>query len=65
MKVLRLILSGKSNKETATILHRSVRTIEDHRNHIMKKLDADSLVDLVRKAAMMGLFRLPQDSDPG
>jgi len=30
MKVLKLIISGNSNKEIAYILHRSVRTIEVH-----------------------------------
>ncbi|MDD5063641.1 MAG: response regulator [Phycisphaerae bacterium] len=53
--VLRLILQGHSNKEMAQILHRSIRTIEDHRRHIMSKLNVDSVVDLVKRAAVMGL----------
>jgi FixJ family two-component response regulator len=53
--VLRLILQGNSNKEIAQILHRSIRTIEDHRRHIMRKLDVDSVVDLIKRAAIMGL----------
>jgi FixJ family two-component response regulator len=53
--VLRLILQGNSNKEIAQILHRSIRTIEDHRRHIMRKLNVDSVVDLVKRAAVMGL----------
>ena len=57
-KVLRLLLDGKSNKEIAYILHRSIRTIEDHRLHIMRKLDVDNLVDLVKRAAAMGLVNL-------
>jgi FixJ family two-component response regulator len=52
--VLRLILQGNNNREIAQILHRSIRTIEDHRRHIMRKLDADSVVDLVKRAAVMG-----------
>lgn len=55
LAVLRLILQGSSNKEMAQILHRSVRTIEDHRRHIMRKLAADNVVDLVKRAAAMGL----------
>lgn len=53
--VLRLILQGRSNKETAHILNRSVRTIEVHRSHIMHKIDVDNVVDLVKKATAMGL----------
>lgn len=59
MKVLKLIIDGKSNKEIAHILHRSVRTIEVHRGHLMSKLDVDNVVDLVKRAAMMGLVELP------
>ena len=49
-KVLRLVVEGKGNKEVARILDRSARTIEDHRANSMKKLGADNLPDLVRKA---------------
>jgi DNA-binding CsgD family transcriptional regulator len=55
MKVLRLILDGKSNRETAYILHRSVKTVEVHRNRIMRKLGVDNVVDLIRRAAALGL----------
>ncbi|MFH1884016.1 MAG: LuxR C-terminal-related transcriptional regulator, partial [Planctomycetota bacterium] len=51
--------TGKSNKEIAYLLHRSVRTIEVHRSHLMRKLDVDNVVDLVKRAAMMGLVELP------
>ncbi|MFA5239417.1 MAG: response regulator [Phycisphaerae bacterium] len=53
--VLRLILQGKNNREMAKLLHRSIRTVEDHRRHIMGKLDVDNVVDLVKRAADMGL----------
>jgi FixJ family two-component response regulator len=59
--ILRLILHGSSNKEIAHILHRSVRTIEDHRRCIMHKLDVDNVIDLVKRAAVMGLPEPPQD----
>ena len=49
-KVLKFIVSGKSNKEIADLLYRSVRTIEDHRNHIMHKFDAKNAVELVKIA---------------
>ena len=49
-KVLDIILEGKSNREIADILNRSVRTIEDHRAHIMRKLNVHNLIELVQKA---------------
>lgn len=59
IKVLRLIIMGKSNKEIAKLLHRSIRTIENHRAHLMKKLDVDNSVELVKRAITMGLVDLP------
>ncbi|MHC4623697.1 MAG: response regulator transcription factor [Planctomycetota bacterium] len=61
MTILRLILDGRTNKEIAAILHRSIRTVEDHRYNIMHKLSVDNLIDLVRRAATMGLFELPKE----
>jgi FixJ family two-component response regulator len=54
--VLRLVMEGKTSKEIARSLNRSCRTIEGHRTHIMHKLGADSLVDLLERAAAMGLI---------
>jgi two-component system response regulator FixJ len=59
IKILRLILGGKSNKEIARLRHRSIRTVESQRSHIMRKLGADNLVDLLKRTAAMGLFELP------
>lgn len=58
--ILRLILQGRSNKEIAGLMHRSVRTIEVHRSHIMHKLDVDNVVDLVKKASVMGFSQETQ-----
>ncbi|MHC4536373.1 MAG: response regulator transcription factor [Planctomycetota bacterium] len=58
MGILFLILDGKSNKEIAYLLHRSVRTIEVHRSHIMRKLGVDNVVHLVEKSIAMGLIEL-------
>jgi two-component system response regulator NreC len=60
MKILSLILEGLSNKEIAHLLHRSVRTVEVHRSHIMRKFEVDNLIDLVKQAATMGLIELPE-----
>ena len=59
MRVLRLIVKGMSNREIAQTLHRSRRTIEGHRAHLMQKLDVDNSVDLVKKAVEAGLVDLP------
>jgi len=58
-RVLRLILDGKTNKETAYILGRAVKTIEVHRRRIMRKFGVGNVVDLVKRAAVMGLVELP------
>jgi hypothetical protein len=44
------------------MLHRSVRTVEVHRSHIMRKLGANNLIDLVKRAAVMGIIDLPTGS---
>ncbi|UCG49726.1 MAG: response regulator transcription factor [Phycisphaerales bacterium] len=56
MMVLRHILAGKSNKETARILNRSERTVENHRSRLMRKLGVDNVVDLCKRAQAMGLI---------
>lgn len=59
-KILQLVINGKSNKEISVMLHRSARTIEVHRAHIMRKLGVDNLVDLVKRVATMGLIDLQE-----
>lgn len=46
-QVLALLANGNINKEVARKLEISVRTAESHRKHIMDKLGATSLADLV------------------
>jgi RNA polymerase sigma factor (sigma-70 family) len=50
--VLDLILDGKLNKEIAETLGISVRTVEDRRSRLMKKMGAKSVAELVRLATM-------------
>ncbi len=59
MRVLRLIVQGMSNREIARSVHRSVRTVEGHRAHLMRKLCVENSVELVKRAAAMGLVDLP------
>jgi two-component system response regulator NreC len=49
-EVLRLLALGHTNQEIAASLYISVRTVETHRAHIMKKLDLTSRAELVRYA---------------
>jgi DNA-binding NarL/FixJ family response regulator len=49
-EVTRLLAEGKSNKEVATALALSVRTVETHRANIMRKLELNSIVGLVHYA---------------
>lgn len=55
IKVLRLVASGKSNKEIAYLIDRSIRTVENHRHRLMKKLKVDSHADLIKIALASGL----------
>jgi len=47
-EVLNLILEGKMNKEIATELGLSTRTIEDRRARLMRKMDAQCLAELIQ-----------------
>lgn len=50
LEVLRLVAAGRSTREIAEQLNRSVKTIETHKQSLKAKLDADSPAMLVRKA---------------
>jgi DNA-binding NarL/FixJ family response regulator len=49
-EVVRLLAAGRGNKQVAVDLEISVKTVESHRAHIMRKLELGSLVELVRYA---------------
>lgn len=54
-EVIQLIAEGKSTKEIADILHVSVKTIETHRQNVMKKLRISSVAELTKYAIREGL----------
>jgi PAS domain S-box-containing protein len=56
-EVTALLAIGKTNKEIATILLISARTVESHRARIMLKLDLHSLSELVRYAVRIHLIQ--------
>jgi DNA-binding NarL/FixJ family response regulator len=47
MEVLKLLVAGKTNKQIATDLEISMRTVETHRASIMQKLQMNSVQELV------------------
>ena len=54
-EVLQLIAEGKSNRQIAKLLFISVRTVENHRANMMRKLKMKGTADLVRYAIQSGL----------
>jgi DNA-binding NarL/FixJ family response regulator len=59
-EVLRLIVEGRTNKEAAASLGISHRTVETHRENILRKLGMRSVAELTRLAMETGL--LPGDT---
>ncbi|HEY4627784.1 MAG TPA: response regulator transcription factor [Flavobacterium sp.] len=55
-EILKLLLSGKGNKEIAEALDISKRTAEVHRFNLMKKLKVKNLMELSNKAAEYSLL---------
>ncbi len=56
-EVLALVTAGLMNKQIATEIGLAEITVKIHRGHIMKKMGARSLADLVRMAEMLGIRR--------
>jgi two-component system response regulator FixJ len=56
-KILYLVLDGKNSREIADTLHRSPRTIEVHRRNLMQKLGATNIIELLKRAAELGLLQ--------
>ena len=57
-EVLVLIAEGHSNKEIADRLLVGVRTIETHREHIMRKLDIHTVAGLTKFTIVKGMITL-------
>jgi two-component system response regulator NreC len=50
IEILKLYVEGLINKEISDKLDISIRTVETHKNHIMRKLGLKSTVELVKFA---------------
>jgi RNA polymerase sigma factor (sigma-70 family) len=58
-EVFEMVVSGKLNKEIASELGTSEKTVKAQRAQVMKKMHADSLADLVRLAEKMDIGKTP------
>jgi FixJ family two-component response regulator len=54
-ELMRLVLSGRLNKQIADEIGTSENTVKVHRSNMMRKMRAESLVDLVRMANQLGI----------
>jgi FixJ family two-component response regulator len=54
-QVMQQVISGMLNKQIAVELNITEDTVKFHRGHIMRKMRADSLADLVRMAEHLGI----------
>jgi FixJ family two-component response regulator len=54
-EVFPLIADGLLNKQIATELGASEKTIKVHRGQLMHKMEANSLADLIRMAERLGV----------
>ena len=58
-KIAKLVVGkAMSNEEVADELGRSVRTVENHRFRLMKKLKTKNAIALTKKVINMGLAKL-------
>jgi DNA-binding NarL/FixJ family response regulator len=55
-EIMRMLAEGASKGQIAEQLCISVKTVENHRANIMRKLDIHSAMELVRYAARLGLI---------
>jgi len=58
------VISGRLNKQIAAEMSITEDTVKFHRGHIMRKMAADSLADLVRMADGLGIRSLQPPAGP-
>jgi FixJ family two-component response regulator len=62
-EILRYVITGMLNKQIAFQLNIAEKTIKIHRGHIMEKLRAGSVADLIRLAEKAGIQPAEKNSD--
>jgi DNA-binding NarL/FixJ family response regulator len=56
METLQLIAEGRANKEIASDLGIGIKTVEKHREHLMRKLDLHDTAGITRYAISEGII---------
>ena len=60
-EVLQLVAEGKSNKEIASTINVTVKTIEFHKARISKELGVRTTAELTKEAITLGLIAAPEN----
>src|SRR5690606_9941706 len=55
LQILKLVLTGLTNRQISEKLQKSQRTIETHRFNLMRKMEVKNLIDLSKKAQKYNL----------
>jgi len=55
-EVMHLLVTGKSNRQIADLIHVSPATVETHRTNIFQKLNIHNLPELILYAVRKGLI---------
>jgi DNA-binding NarL/FixJ family response regulator len=57
-QILQLIAEGRTNADIGRLLVISTRTVETHRNNLMRKLGLSSQMEIIRYAIKHGLLSI-------
>ena len=63
-QVMQQVVAGLLNKQVAAELNITEFTVKIHRGHVMRKMRADSLADLVRMSESLGIRFLKRSARP-
>ena len=58
IEIIKLVAEGYMNKEISDILNISTRTVDNHKSHILQKLNLKSSIDIVKYAIKNELIKL-------